>query len=56
MKHVEMRDILQYTHKYVPSKCKEQQMTFSTGETLTVDAIDEYEILLRGDLLSSFRA
>ena len=33
-----------------------QTLIMSNGETLTVDVLDNYQILLGGDLLSSFRA
>ena len=56
MKHSDMLDILQHLQKYVPSITKQAEIAMHTGEPLVVDVIDHHEILLGGDLLSSFRA
>ena len=52
-----MLDILQHMQKYVPCVKKQVDLEVpSTGEHMAVELVDNYDILLGGDLLTSFRA
>ena len=55
-KHEEMFEILQHLHSYVPTVHgqAEVECPFTNG-TILSDIVDHHEILLGGDLLTSFR-